>query len=162
MACERKSDGARSKLNSHVAFSPAQLPWMSPYTVQSVYHISFLEPPESSLTDLSVEQRAEFDAASRKVSVAMCLPDGYVILESQTANAAVASSSSSAATAALCFSSPLVKKSSMNALLMHASPVYVRWFEAQMMEQMRALEALQQLQQDDDDDDGPQPEEVQD
>jgi hypothetical protein len=121
-----------------------QQEWMKPNTVQAVYQMRLKEPPESSFADVEDDRRAAIAAAPRQLNAAMCLPDGYALVDSGPPAASASSDSSSATPAApFHFNSTRVMKTSLHNLLMDSSPLYAHWFEIQMMEKMNQLASLQ-------------------
>lgn len=143
-------DGAtNSGSGSSASSGRRRAEWMSPYTVQAVFRIHFKEPPADSLTGVEADKHTAITAAPRQVNVAMCLPDGYALLE---ATAVAEAEANSDAFPAFRFASPSVLKSSLNTLLMHCSPLYAHWFDVQMMEKMNELAAEQRESENESDD----------
>lgn len=117
---------------------------MVPHAVQAVYRIDLKEPPAAAADDADDvderEQRRQIDAAPRLITVGLCLPHGYALLEPVDPSVDICS---------FAFSTPLIVQPSMHGLLMSQSPLYVHWFEYQMMERMNALAQAQVEQSDD-------------
>jgi hypothetical protein len=123
--------------------------------VQAVFRIQFKQPPPPPPVDVDEEDRAAATAAaaekhrrvlaaSRVVWVAVCLPQGYAMLEAAghaaatPAPAAASASASPSPLPSLRFASPLSLRESLHALLMHVSPVYQAWKEDEMNRKLSA------------------------
>ena len=102
---------------------------MSPHNVQVVFELEFLDPPQSAIAEMeNDEEREKLSKAPRQITVAMCIPEGYALLENNSSD-----------NDAYRFASPLAMKSTLNALLLNVSPVYSVWFEWRMMEKMKQI-----------------------